>query len=52
MGNTKEDKASEAVTSEVREDWERWETCNESGKAAGFLHTGNSAYRNKIHSSP
>lgn len=50
VGNTKEDKA--VVISEVKKDRERWVTWNESGKAAGFLHTGNSAYRNKIHSSP
>lgn len=49
-GNTKGDKA--VVIYEVKKDRERWVTWNESGKAAGFLHTGNSVYRNKIHSSP
>lgn len=50
VGNTKEDKA--VVTSGVKKDRERWETWNVSGKAAGFLHTGKSVYRNKMHSSP
>lgn len=49
--NTKEEAV---VISEVNEaeQGEVGDMESESGKAAGFLHTGNSAYRNKIRSSP